>query len=84
MISLSCLHRIFEQSQGETVAAWIRGRRLESARRDLAAPSLHKTPIHAVAACWGIPRASDFTRAFRAAYGLPPKEYRLQALSARE
>ncbi|MFF8828399.1 helix-turn-helix domain-containing protein [Streptomyces sp. NPDC015131] len=81
-ISLSYLHRIFEQqSRGETVAAWIRAQRLESARRDLENPSLAGTPIHAVAARWGIPRASDFTRAFRAAYGIPPREHRLRALS---
>ena len=84
-ISLSYLHRIFqEQSQGETVAAWIRSRRLEAARRCLADPSWRGTPIHAVAARWGFPRASDFTRAFRTAYGIPPREYRLRALSERE
>jgi AraC-like DNA-binding protein len=81
-ISLSYLHRIFQQQrQGETVAAWIRSRRLEGARRDLADPALRATPIHVIAARWGLPRASDFTRAFRAAYGLSPKECRLQALS---
>ncbi|MEU1027755.1 helix-turn-helix domain-containing protein [Streptomyces mirabilis] len=84
-ISRSYLYRIFQQqSQGETVAAWIRGRRLENAHRDLADSSLRTTPVHAVAARWGFPRASEFTRAFRTAYGLSPKEYRLQALSERE
>ncbi|MFD5818866.1 helix-turn-helix domain-containing protein [Streptomyces sp. NPDC127038] len=82
-ISLSYLHRIFQQHRhSETVAACIRRQRLEGARRDLARPALHGTPIHAVAVRWGLPRASDFTRAFRAAYGLSPREYRLQALSA--
>ncbi|MFE1292747.1 AraC family transcriptional regulator [Streptomyces sp. NPDC058751] len=81
-ISVSYLHRIFQQRfQGETVAAWIRRQRLEGARSDLADPALRGTPIHAVAARWGIPRASDFTHAFRAAHGLSPREYRLQALS---
>jgi len=28
------------------------------------------TPIHVVAARWNVPRAADFTRTFRAAYGL--------------
>ncbi|WP_318201985.1 helix-turn-helix domain-containing protein [Streptomyces sp. SCL15-4] len=80
-ISLSYLHRIFRQwSQGEPVAAWIRRRRLEGARRDLADPLLRGTPIHTIAARWGLPRASDFTRAFRAAYGISPKEFRCQAL----
>ncbi|MDW4909740.1 AraC family transcriptional regulator [Streptomyces sp. ADMS] len=80
-ISLSYLHRIFQQqTHGETVAAWIRRRRVENAHRDLANPSLRSTPIHAIAARWGYPRQSDFTRAFRAAYGMPPREYRQQAL----
>lgn len=84
-ISLSYLHRLFqEDSEGETVAAWIRSRRLEGARRDLADPALQSTPIRTVAARWGLLRASDFSRAFRAAYGLTPKEYRVQARSARE
>lgn len=80
-ISLSYLHRIFQQeSPDETVGAWIRGRRLEGARRDLADPALRGLPVHALAARWGYHRASDFTRAFRSAYGLPPTEYRFQAL----
>lgn len=82
-ISVSYLHRVFEQHwHGETVAAWIRRQRLENASRDLADPALRTTPIHAVAARWGMPRASDFTRAFRARYGLSPREHRLRALSA--
>ncbi|MFF4658811.1 AraC family transcriptional regulator [Streptomyces sp. NPDC001381] len=84
-ISLSYLHRIFSQeARGETVAAWIRSRRLAGARRDLADSALRGTPIHAVAARWGYPRASDFTRAFRAAHGTSPSEFRLQALTAPE
>ncbi|MFC1431712.1 helix-turn-helix domain-containing protein [Streptacidiphilus sp. N1-3] len=81
-ISVSYLHRVFtQQSEGETVAAWIRGQRLERACRDLANPALCAMPIHAVAARWGIPRASDFSRAFQAAYGIPPSEHRQRALS---
>ncbi|MEU2062815.1 AraC family transcriptional regulator [Streptomyces sp. NPDC013455] len=83
-ISLSHLHRLFtRQSQGETVAAWIRSQRLEKARSDLADPALRTLPIHEIAARWGMPRASGFTRAFRAAYGLSPREYRWQALPGR-
>ncbi|MFE2263033.1 AraC family transcriptional regulator [Streptomyces griseosporeus] len=81
-ISVSHLHRVFTQrSRGETVAAWIRSQRLEKARDDLANPSLRALPIHAVGERWGLPRASDFTRAFRSAYGLAPSEYRRQALA---
>ncbi|WP_232248079.1 AraC-like ligand-binding domain-containing protein [Streptacidiphilus rugosus] len=81
-ISVSYLHRVFtRQSRGETVAASIRGQRLEQARRDLGDPALSAMPIHAVATRWGIPRASDFSRAFQAAYGLSPREHRHRALS---
>jgi AraC-like DNA-binding protein len=37
--------------------------------------------VHAVAARWGFPRAAEFTRAFRSAYGVPPGELREQALT---
>ncbi|KOU60222.1 AraC family transcriptional regulator [Streptomyces sp. MMG1533] len=80
-ISVSYLHRLFqEEGSGETVAAWIRAQRLAGARRDLANPALRTTPVHTIAARWGISRASDFTRAFRTAYGISPTEYRFQAL----
>ncbi|MFD8756502.1 AraC family transcriptional regulator [Kitasatospora sp. NPDC059577] len=82
-VSVSYLHRLFTRhTQGRTLAGWIRAERLESARRDLADPALRTLPVHAVAARWGIPRASDFTRAFRAAYGQTPGEHRRQALAA--
>ncbi|GGV70592.1 AraC family transcriptional regulator [Streptomyces griseoloalbus] len=76
-ISTSYLHRLFQHEE-ETIAAWIRHQRLDHARRDLADPAQRTTPIHAIAARWGFPRASDFTRAFRTACGIPPKEYRHQ------
>ncbi|MFD5464843.1 AraC family transcriptional regulator [Kitasatospora sp. NPDC127059] len=81
-VSVSHLHRVFtRQSQGRTLAAWIRAERLDRARRDLADPAHRTTPVHAVAARWGLPRADDFSRAFRAAYGLSPREHRQRALA---
>ncbi|WJD94666.1 AraC family transcriptional regulator [Streptomyces antimycoticus] len=77
-ISTSYLHRLF-QNEEETVAAWIRRQRMERARHHLADPAQRTTPIHAIAARCGFPRASDFTRAFRSAYGIPPKDYRNQS-----
>ncbi|OIK01344.1 AraC family transcriptional regulator [Streptomyces sp. MUSC 14] len=78
-ISTSYLHCLF-QHEDATVAAWIRRLRLEAARRDLADPALRTTPIHTIAARWGFPRAADFSRAHRAAYGTAPKDHRHQAL----
>ncbi|MER6353884.1 helix-turn-helix domain-containing protein [Streptomyces sp. NPDC001634] len=82
-ISPSYLHRLFQHEE-ETVAAWIRRQRLERARRDLTDPALVTTPIHAIAGRWGFPRAGDFTRVFRATYGIPPSDYRQRALSMAE
>ncbi|WP_331754095.1 helix-turn-helix domain-containing protein [Streptomyces sp. NBC_00826] len=74
-ISTRQLYKIF-QDQGLTVADWIRRCRLERCRHDLADPQLHPRPVHAIAARWGFTSAANFSRTFRAAYGLPPGEYR--------
>ncbi|MEV7870866.1 helix-turn-helix domain-containing protein [Streptomyces sp. NPDC088124] len=74
-ISTSYLHRLFQHEE-ETVAAWIRRQRLERARRTLADPTMRAHPIHVVATRSGFPRAADFTRAFRRAYGVSPRDYR--------
>ncbi|GAA2907469.1 MULTISPECIES: AraC-like ligand-binding domain-containing protein [Streptomyces] len=74
-ISRSYLYRLFEYEE-ESVAAWIRRQRLEHARRDLAEPAMRSTPIHAIAARWGFSHAADFTRAFRTAYDMSPRDYR--------
>ncbi|MBE1530667.1 helix-turn-helix domain-containing protein [Actinomadura algeriensis] len=74
-ISVSYLHRVF-QAEGTTVAGWIRARRLERARRDLADPALRGLPVARIAARWGFSHPAVFTRAFRAAYDVSPSEYR--------
>ncbi|MEV7116960.1 helix-turn-helix domain-containing protein [Kitasatospora griseola] len=76
-ISVGYLHRLFAQhTDGDTVAAWIRRLRLEKAHRDLADPALRHVPIGTIAARCGIPRPDDFSRAFRTAYGLAPRDHR--------
>ena len=80
-ISIGHLHRLFER-RGHTVAAWIRGLRLERARQDLQDPAQDQVPIHRVAAHWGFVDHSTFTRAFRREYGMPPQEVRLSRLRA--
>ncbi|SOE16237.1 AraC-type DNA-binding protein [Streptomyces sp. 2323.1] len=80
-ISRSYLYRLFEHEE-EPIAVWIRRQRLDHARRDLGDPALCTTPIHAIAARWGFPRAADSTRVFRAAYGMPPSDYRNHALTS--
>jgi AraC-like DNA-binding protein len=75
-ISLRHLYRLFD-AQPMGVAGWIRQRRLERCRRDLLDPAFAHWPVSAIAARWGLMDAAHFSRAFRAAYGLPPAEYRL-------
>ncbi|MFI7447123.1 helix-turn-helix domain-containing protein [Nonomuraea sp. NPDC049714] len=77
-ISVRYLHRLFE-SRDTTVSAWIRHRRLERCRQDLADPALRSQPVSAIAARWGLPDAAHFSRLFRQAYGRPPIEYRREA-----
>jgi AraC-like DNA-binding protein len=74
-ISVRYLYKLFEQ-EPTGVAGWIRQRRLERCRRDLLDPALRSRPVSAIAARWGITNAAHFSRSFRAAYGVPPVEYR--------
>ncbi|MEE2041016.1 helix-turn-helix domain-containing protein [Nocardiopsis sp. CT-R113] len=74
-ISVSYLHRLFQQDD-ITVSAWIRQQRLERTRRNLADPTLSEVPIHLIAARWGFSHPAAFSRAFRAAYGIAPRDYR--------
>jgi AraC-like DNA-binding protein len=77
-MSLRSLQQLFHD-EGLTVAGWIRQRRLERCRRDLADPSLAARPIAAIAAHWGFSSAADFSRTFRAVHGLAPSDYRESA-----
>ena len=80
-VSVRQLHLAF-QDQDETIAAWIRRQRLERCLGDLRDPALADVPIVRIAAHWGMPNHAHFSRAFRAAYGLTPREARASALAA--
>ncbi|MEU5402975.1 helix-turn-helix domain-containing protein [Streptomyces sp. NPDC005963] len=77
-ISVRLLHQLFRQ-QPETVGATIRRRRLERSRADLADPRLCRRTVGEIGLRWGFRHPADFSRAFRAAYGVPPGEYRRTA-----
>jgi AraC-like DNA-binding protein len=74
-VSLRSLYKLFE-GEPTSVAGVIRERRLERARRDLLDPALAARPVSAIAARWGLTNPAHFSRAFRAAYGASPAEYR--------
>ncbi|MGW6798351.1 helix-turn-helix domain-containing protein [Streptomyces sp. NPDC055039] len=74
-ISLRHLQQLLAEDD-TSPAAWLRHRRLERCRFDLADPRLYARPIRAVAARWGFTDPAHFSRLFRAAYGIPPRDYR--------
>lgn len=78
-VSIRALQKLFE-SHGQTVTGWIRARRIEHCRKDLANATLAEQPVGAIAAKWGLVDGAHFSRLFKSAYGLPPREYRTSAL----
>lgn len=60
---------------------WIIGRRLDGAHEELARASSVTVPISSIARRWGFRDPAHFTRRFKAAYGLTPREWRRVALS---
>lgn len=77
-ISVRTLHQLF-RTEASTVAATIRRRRLERCQADLADPRQRSQSISALAARWGFLMPAEFSRAFRAAHGMTPTEFRHEA-----
>ncbi|WP_432990583.1 helix-turn-helix domain-containing protein [Dactylosporangium sp. CA-233914] len=75
-VSTRTLHRLFE-SEGLTISGWIRLRRLEHCRMDLADRVLQELSISSIGAKWGLYDAAHFSRLFKSSYGLSPRAYRL-------
>lgn len=74
-ISTRHLHGIFRE-EGTTVSTWIRTRRLEHCRRDLADPLIADRTIGTIAARWGFIDAAHFSRLFKSTFGLSPSDAR--------
>ncbi|GAA4740848.1 helix-turn-helix domain-containing protein [Actinomycetospora chibensis] len=74
-ISVRALYRIFEE-RGVGLEQSIIERRLEGARTDLAAPGRRHHSIATVARTWGFDNPSFFSRRFRAAFGVTPRQWR--------
>ena len=74
-ISVRALYRIFE-ARGVGLERSIIERRLEGARTDLAAPGRRHHSIATVARTWGFDNPSFFSRRFRAAFGVTPRQWR--------
>ncbi|MET7683608.1 helix-turn-helix domain-containing protein [Streptomyces sp. NPDC005423] len=72
-VSVRTMHRAFA-TVGESVAGYVRRRRLERARLDLAAPHGRPT-VSDVAARWHFADSSHFIRAFKRLYGQTPGQF---------
>jgi AraC-like DNA-binding protein len=72
-VSVRYLYKVLAES-GVSLADWIRTYRLQACRRELSASPL--ATIAAVARRHGFANMSSFNRAFRAAYGTTPSQWR--------
>jgi AraC family transcriptional regulator, positive regulator of tynA and feaB len=77
-ISVRHLHRLFAV-EGCTVLEWIRERRLERCRTDLADLRLSNKSITDIALGWGFSDSAHFSHCFHKEFGLSPRQFRLQA-----
>jgi AraC-like DNA-binding protein len=78
-ISKRYLHKLFE-AEGVSVSRWIRERRLERCRCDLAGGQRRDETVTTIGMRWGFMDAAHFSRLFRDAYGCTPTEYRREHL----
>ncbi|MFI6370087.1 helix-turn-helix domain-containing protein [Streptomyces sp. NPDC050546] len=81
-MSVRYLHKLFEL-EGVTVGEWIRTQRLERCRKDLLRSPAPGHGVATVARRWGFVSPSHFSRAFRAAYGVTPREWQRNGLTGR-
>ncbi|MER5808812.1 helix-turn-helix domain-containing protein [Streptomyces sp. NPDC002033] len=73
-ISVRYLHKLF-RTEGVTVGRWIHRERLDRCRRELSRATGTAPAVSAVAQRWGFVSPSHFSRAFRQAYGMSPREW---------
>jgi AraC-like DNA-binding protein len=79
-VSVRKLQKLFADRE-QTVTGWIRRRRIEHCRRDLANPVLAEQTVSSIATHWGLFDPAHFSRLFKSTYGLSPRDYRLKALA---
>lgn len=82
-ISVRQLYLVLSRA-GVSLGDWIRAQRLEESREELASPRRRHATIESVARGWGFASAAHFSRAFKQAYGMSPRQWRLESLAAAE
>ncbi|MGW0174034.1 helix-turn-helix domain-containing protein [Rhodococcus sp. NPDC003322] len=75
-VSVRHLHRVFAE-HGATVAGFVRNRRIEQCRREIAGELGPGLTISRVARKWGFNDLSLFSRTFKKAYGMSPLQYKI-------
>ncbi len=80
-ISTRYLHELFRDAN-QTLGSWIRDQRLDACREALGDPARKQT-VAGIAYQWGFGNQAQFSRVFKAQFGVPPREYREQALKKR-
>ncbi|CAN5420518.1 hypothetical protein BH09PSE6_BH09PSE6_14340 [soil metagenome] len=81
-LTVRYLQRLFEDS-GRSFSEHVRQRRLERCRASLADPVNADVSITTICLHWGFNDSATFSRAFRAAFDMTPRDYRQQALCTR-
>lgn len=76
-MSVRHLYRLFEDNE-ISIGDLVRQRRLEKCAEDLANPVLFRRNVTQVAFSWGFNDSAHFSRAFKAEFGMSPREYRRQ------
>lgn len=76
-ISTRYLHELFRDTD-QTIRGWIRDQRLTACREALADPDNNQTAAE-IAYRWGFGDQTQFSRVFKAHFGVPPGEFREKA-----
>ena len=74
-VSPRTIQKLFTEA-GDTFGRYVRSRRLERCRNDLASPLSAALSIAEICARWGFHDQAHFSRAFRKEYGLSPRQHR--------
>lgn len=74
-ISIRYLYKILA-AEGVSLAEWVRTRRLEECKAELSSSGPAFGTIETVARRWGFTDMSSFSRSFRTAYGMTPRDWR--------
>ncbi|MEM6913613.1 MAG: helix-turn-helix domain-containing protein [Pseudomonadota bacterium] len=74
-VSPRYMQKLFAEA-GKSVSSYIRTRRLERCRQDLASPLHAKLTISEICFRWGFNGTAHFSRSFRNEYGETPRDFR--------